>query len=213
MRAHPHPYNIQWFNNSVKVKVTQTARVHFSIASYHAVADFDVVPMDACLLFLGWPWEFDADALHHGRSNTYTLMHKGKKITLVPMTTAEIVKYVQDNAKKKGVVGSEKQQPIKLKQPSFPAMKMDLAEIADVPEACYDLACKHVFFSLDNASVILPHAIANLLQEYMDVFPSELPACVPPLRGIEHKIDLGPGASLPNRAAYRANPEETKEIE
>jgi hypothetical protein len=69
------------------------------------------------------------------------------------------------------------------------------------------------FFSLDNASVILPHAIANLLQEYMDVFPSELPACVPPLRGIEHKIDLGPGASFPNRAAYRANPEETKEIE
>jgi hypothetical protein len=107
MRAHPHPYNIQWFNNSGKVKVTQTARVNFSIGSYHVVADFNVVPMDACSLLLGLPWEFDADAIHHGRTNTYTLMHKDKKIALVPMTPAEIVKYEQDKAKQKGVVGSK----------------------------------------------------------------------------------------------------------
>jgi hypothetical protein len=211
-RAHPHPYNIQWFNNSSKVKVTQTARVHFSIGSYHAVGDFDVVPMDACSLLLGCPWEFDADALHHGRTNTYTLMHKGKKITLVPMTPAEIVKYEQDKAKHKGVVGSEKQQPIKLKQPSFLATKMDLAEIADVSGACYAFVCKCALFSLDNASVVFPPDVANLLQEYMDVFPSLLPLGIRPLRGIGHNIDLVPGASLLYRATYRANPEETKEI-
>jgi hypothetical protein len=61
-------------------------------------------------------------------------------------------------------------------------------------------------------SVVLPPAVANLLQEYMDVLPSELHPGIPPLRVIEHKIDLVPGASLPNHAAYRANPEETKEI-
>jgi hypothetical protein len=33
------------------------------------------------------------------------------------------------------------------------------------------------------------------------------------LRGIEHQIDLIPGASLPNQAAYRTNSEETKEIQ
>nr|KYP72434.1 Transposon Ty3-I Gag-Pol polyprotein [Cajanus cajan] len=36
---------------------------------------------------------------------------------------------------------------------------------------------------------------------------------LPPLRGIEHQIDLVPGASLPNWPAYRTNPQETKEIE
>jgi hypothetical protein len=194
------------------VKVMQTARVHFSIGSYHAVADFDVVHMSACSLLLGRPWEFDADAIQHGRTNTYTLMHKGKKITLVPMTPAEIVKYEQDKATQKGVVGSETWQPIKLKQPSILAMKIDLAEIVDVPGACYALVCKRALFSLVDASVVLPHAIANLLQEYMDVFPSKLPSSIPPLRGIEHKIDLVLGASLLNRATYRANLEETKEI-
>jgi hypothetical protein len=38
------------------------------------------------------------------------------------------------------------------------------------------------------------------LQDFDDVFPAEVPAGLPPLRGIEHQIDLIPGASLPNRA-------------
>ena len=33
------------------------------------------------------------------------------------------------------------------------------------------------------------------------------------MRGIEHQIDLILGATLPNHAAYRTNPEETKEIQ
>ena len=71
-RPHPHPYHIQWFND----KVTQSCRVSFSIGSYADYVDCDVVSMEA---------------LHHGRINTYTFMHKGKKITLLPMTPAEIV--------------------------------------------------------------------------------------------------------------------------
>jgi hypothetical protein len=65
-QQHPHPYHIQWFNNNGKFKVTKTARVHFSIGSYHDFADFDVVSMDACSLLLGHHWEFDTDAIHHG---------------------------------------------------------------------------------------------------------------------------------------------------
>ncbi|XP_010221635.1 PREDICTED: uncharacterized protein LOC104575983 [Tinamus guttatus] len=103
-REHPHPYHIQWFNNSGKFKVTKTARVHFSIGSYHDFADFDVVSMDACSLLLGRPWEFDTDAIHHGRSNKYTFMHKGKKIVLLPMTPTEMVHFEHEkktNAKQK----------------------------------------------------------------------------------------------------------------
>lgn len=36
---------------------------------------------------------------------------------------------------------------------------------------------------------------------------------MPPIRGIEHKIDIIPGAPLPNRPAYRCDPLETKELE
>ncbi|KAK1649101.1 hypothetical protein QYE76_066906 [Lolium multiflorum] len=51
------------------------------------------------------------------------------------------------------------------------------------------------------------------MEEFIDVFPQDIPPGLPPIRGIEHQIDLIPGASLPNRAPYRTNPEETKEIQ
>jgi hypothetical protein len=68
-------------------------------------------------------------------------------------------------------------------------------------------------FSLDDIVSSVPPAITNLLQEYEDIFPAEIPLGLPPMRGIEHQIDLILGATLPNRAAYRTNPEETKEIQ
>ena len=52
---------------------------------------------------------------------------------------------------------------------------------------------------------------SNLLQEFADIFPDELPPGLPPIRGIEHRIDLIPGAPLSNKAPYRVNPKETKE--
>ena len=88
---HKHPYHIQWLNNSGKAKVTETARVHFSLGPYSDFADCDVVPTQSCLLLLGCPWEFDNDVVHPGRNNTYTLIHKGQKIILQPMTPAQIV--------------------------------------------------------------------------------------------------------------------------
>jgi hypothetical protein len=215
-REHPHPYHIQWFNNSGKFKVTKTVRVHFSIDSYHDFDDFDVVSMDVCSLLLGHPWEFDTDDIHHGRSNKYTFMHKGKKIVLLPMTPTEIVHFEHEkktHAKQKGVLNSKNQQPIKLKTPTLLATRSDLEELHASIGLCYALVCKNAFYSIDDTFIALPPTVANLLQEYMDVFPSEIPPGLPPLRGIEHKIDLIPGASLPNRAAYRTNPEETKEIQ
>jgi hypothetical protein len=55
--------------------------------------------------------------------------------------------------------------------------------------------------------------VSTILQEFDDVFPEEVSVGLPPLRGIEHEIDLIPGATLTNRAPSRTNPEETKEIQ
>uniref|UniRef100_A0A2N9IY00 RNA-directed DNA polymerase n=1 Tax=Fagus sylvatica TaxID=28930 RepID=A0A2N9IY00_FAGSY len=51
------------------------------------------------------------------------------------------------------------------------------------------------------------------IKEYEDVFPNDVPSGLPPIRGIEHQIDFVPGATIPNRPAYRSNPEETKELQ
>src|SRR5438105_9562876 len=93
------------------------------------------------------------------------------------------------------------------------ATKEDLATITDDDPLCYALISTDALFLLADATSSMPPAITNLLQEYEDVFPAEIPLGLPPMRGIEHQIDLIPGALVPNRATYRTNPEETQEIQ
>ncbi|KAK1601986.1 hypothetical protein QYE76_027091 [Lolium multiflorum] len=68
-------------------------------------------------------------------------------------------------------------------------------------------------WQFDKKAIHDGYSNAYTFKEFQDVFPDELPHGLPPLRGIEHRIDLIPGAPLPNRAAYRTNPEDTKEIQ
>jgi hypothetical protein len=93
------------------------------------------------------------------------------------------------------------------------ATKSEWREVQENPSTIlhYVLICKGPS-SATNDLTNIPSSLLSLLKEFQDVFPDELPHGLPPLRGIEHRIDLIPGAPLPNRAAYRTNPEETKEI-
>jgi hypothetical protein len=59
----------------------------------------------------------------------------------------------------------------------------------------------------------LPSDIVSLLQEFEDVLPEEVPHGLSSIWGTEHQIDFILGASIPNRPAYRSNPEETKELQ
>jgi hypothetical protein len=101
-----------------------------------------------------------------------------------------------------------------LHAPILLATRADFDDLRDTHLPLYTLVCSSMLVSLDDAPPLdIPPAVSNLLQEYADVFPTDLPLGLPPLRGIEHQIDLIPEAQLPNRAPYHTNPDETKEIQ
>jgi hypothetical protein len=75
------------------------------------------------------------------------------------------------------------------------------------------LMYKEALLCINDLVGALPRDNVSLLQEYEDILSEEVPHALPPIRGIEHQIDFIPGASIPNRPAYRSNPEETKELQ
>ncbi|XP_074328223.1 uncharacterized protein LOC141666125 [Apium graveolens] len=60
--------------------------------------------------------------------------------------------------------------------------------------------------------VEVPDHAAEILREFDDVMPPELPKSLPPRRAIDHKIELEPDVRPPPQAPYRMGPSELGEL-
>jgi hypothetical protein len=87
---HPQPHCVEWLYNSGKLKVTHKARLKISVGNYEDTVVCDVLPMEACQVLLGRPWQFDKRSTHEGRSNVYSLWHQGRRHVLKPMLDKDI---------------------------------------------------------------------------------------------------------------------------
>ncbi|WZY93770.1 hypothetical protein YC2023_066099 [Brassica napus] len=199
--AHPRPYRLKWLNDETELKIAEQVVVSFSIGKYHDQVKCDVVPMQAGHILLGRPWQFDKETLHHGRTNIYSFVHNNKKHSLAPLSPQEV------HDMQKAMTQSGQVSHTNLYMTSGQVLK-SLQRETQVLLMIFKEGC---FAGLEAPEV--PDVVQDLMGRYKDVFPDEIPAGLPPIRGIEHQIDLVPGAPLPNRAAYRVNPEEAKELE
>ncbi|CAL5349722.1 unnamed protein product [Camellia sinensis] len=144
-------------------------------------------------------WIDNTSIPHSGKENTYAFSFKNKEIVLKPMTTAEMGKFKEK--KPRDVTENKPKSLHILTKKCFQAESMELGVIyAVVVKEVSDLAAESVSE--------LPTEVAKLLSHFSDVAPKELPDELPPMRNVQHAIDLIPGSQLPNLPAYRMNPRE-----
>jgi len=62
-------------------------------------------------------------------------------------------------------------------------------------------------------AVEVPEKVAELLVEFSDVMPAELPKTLPPRRAVDHKIELMLGSIPPARVPYRMSSKELVELQ
>jgi hypothetical protein len=76
---------------------------------------------------------------------------------------------------------SSKKSEITLKGGCLLTTKSEVNELLASNSVSYALICKDALISLHNLQQLLPPIVADILQEYVDVFPSEVLAGLPPL--------------------------------
>jgi hypothetical protein len=57
--THPNPCKVSWLQKGHQVMVSQQCQVEFKIGGYKDEILCDVIPMDACHILLGRPWQYE----------------------------------------------------------------------------------------------------------------------------------------------------------
>ena len=225
---HPKPDKLHWLNEDGDLKVKHQVLVKFSTGRYKDKVLCDVIPMEACHILLGRPWQFDRKTTHHGHTNEITLQHHSKTFVLHPLTPAQVASdkaQIRARREEESSTNSTKLSKASKKKVEEVSPSKDvhhevllshktLLQTLHVEHPSYLLLCHAVLTCLQHPSLKdLPPSVCALLHEFANLFPKDGPPSLPHFRGIERKIDFIPGASLPNRSAHRTNPIETKEIE
>lgn len=118
--------------------------------------------MDASHILLGRPWEFDVNAKHDERANSYEFLWDGKKIALMPLPQQE-----------------------NLSSPNTHTGRLFLTAPGKPFE--HDVWFTGLVLALVSKGAAtgglkVPASVGSLLREFKDVIPEELPEELPPMR-------------------------------
>ena len=139
-------------------------------------------------MLLGRPWKYDRKVIYDGFKNIYTFHKDGHKIILAPMKPTMVLE-------------------TKLEKSSL----LSKSKLEKEIKAGSDVMALVVIEETKSKKEILQE-VRPILEEFVDVVLEEIPHGSPPMRDIQHQINLIPSSVFPNKLAYRMSPNEHEEL-
>ncbi|GJR38176.1 transposon ty3-I gag-pol polyprotein [Tanacetum coccineum] len=174
---HPSPYQIGQIKKGLALKVTKICKVPLALGKhYNELVTCDVVDMEICHVLLGRPWQRDVDSTHQGISNMYLFKWCRKTIAMLSLSVVS-PKTKLESKTLATLVASPK---------DFQAEKKETG-------VSYALVMKGVNDAMQNA---IPTIIKPLLAEFGKIMTDDTLDASPPLRNIQHQIDLSRKTTL-----------------
>ena len=173
-----------------------SANIH--IANYQDFVPLKVINIASFDVILGKPWLTRYNPHINWRTNTLEFHHQGRHIMLQTPPPPSCHKQALDQP---ATTLSAMQFKKQLKK----GCQCFAALVRPVPqeEKTHD----------PNQNLIHPRPeIQQILEEYHDVFPDELPKELPPKRSVDHRIELLPGNAPPSRSTYHMSYEELDQL-
>ncbi|XP_059064551.1 uncharacterized protein LOC131856689 [Cryptomeria japonica] len=151
--------------------------------------------MDACHLLFGKPWKYDLKAHRDGHKNTYSMTKDEKVIELIPLPDNS-----EDQKEEAEIMIMERKEFLKeIKEQGIHCFAIMLVPRQE-EEPTID-------GKLEKKRVTVHEELNQMLRKYKEIVAEELPITLPPIRDISHCIDIIPGATLPDKPAYKMTPQ------
>ena len=178
VKPHSNPFRVAWVNNYT-LSIIQRCSVSIQVRDCKDEIYCDVLlPIDVSHVLLGRPWLYDLNVTNFGKDNIYSFKYKGKNIILRP-------------AKPKCCNG--KSDISKLPERNLHILKCKKFERGGIEIGmCLTLMAKEV--PSYSSIVDVPLEVKNLLDDFVDMVLDEFSSELPPLRDIQHDINLVPGS-------------------
>ncbi|CAL9020607.1 unnamed protein product [Prunus brigantina] len=190
---HVSPYSLGWVKKGPSVRVAETCRVPLSIGKhYRDDVLCDVIDMDACHILVGRPWQFDVDATFKGRDNVILFSWNNRKIAMA--TTQPPKQSVEPKTRSSSFL-------------TLISNEQELLEAVKEAECFCPLVLKGLL-KIGRGEGDIPQDVQQILNQFQELHSENLPNELPPMRDMQHQIDLVPGPSLPNLPHYRMSPKE-----
>ena len=185
-----------------------TKPLHLTLPDLGEEQTFSVFPLSRYDVILGKPWLTKNNPTVNYRTNEVKIGDSQPWVARLALDTHSQVETCIPDVQLNFISGQQARHALRRGDQGFLAY---VTADESVPRSQNELDLQSMIQA--SPDVVQRDRLLSLLNEYQDVFPETLPAKLPPVRQVNHEIDLEAGSKAPSRAPYRLSQPQLDELQ